>query len=349
MKITFNLLNHFILFGTSLFSIPGVADCYFADNNYATNFTVSITNPLAIPRNAPIGKIGNEILVSSKGPSTLVTCDWDNYNNIYTMSQLISPGSLTTNTGDSYVYQTNVSGIGFRIRTQGLEGSSLMYTAKDTLTAMWYTSKNESIGDTTTDTLYIGNVYLQFYITGPVTPGDITFNSPTLTEVRGPVENSNVGAITFSNLTITGSIPVTVLACETPDITVDLKKHDSSDFPRIGSTSATTAFNFTIKNCPTNLNSVNYTFKPASGITLKGSGDDQYLTLDGDSTASGVGIQMLYGDGSSIPFNSKTEYTDYVASTGGDYTIPMKARYVRTGTISPGTANSAVEFEMSYE
>lgn len=322
------------------------AECRFADGYVVQNVSVTLSTSLSIARNAPIGPIGNELLITNGSSSTKIDCDWGPDNKTYFMDQLISPGSTTST---SSVYQTNVPGIGIKVRVSDILGGSILYTVENTLTSLGYIDKAASTVTTNIATVQLNKVYVQFYITGPVTPGDITFNSPMLKAVVGPNYMSDDGALTYSNLTITNSIPVTVLACETPDITVDLKKHDSSDFPRIGSTSAATSFNFTIKNCPTNLNSVNYTFKPASGITLKGSGDDQYLTLDGDSTASGVGIQMLYGDGSSIPFNSKTEYTDYVASTGGDYTIPMKARYVRTGTISPGTANSAVEFEMSYE
>ncbi|MGK9176074.1 type 1 fimbrial protein, partial [Yokenella regensburgei] len=110
------------------------------------------------------------------------------------------------------------------------------------------------------------------------------------------------------------------------------------------------SFNFEINNCDPGLNSVSYTFKPASGITLQGSGNNQYLTLDSSSTASGVGVQLLKNDGiTAVPFNVKTAFTGYVKATGGSYTIPMKARYVRTGTISAGTANSAAEFVMTYE
>lgn len=321
-------------------------ECRFADGYTVQNVSATLSTSLSIPRDAPIGPIGNELLITNGSPSTKINCDWGPDNKTYYMDQLISPGSTTST---SSVYQTNVPGIGIKVRASSVFGTSTLYTVKSTLTSFGYVDKAESTSTTDNITAQLYKVYVQFYVTGPVTPGDIVFNSPMLRAAVGPNDMSENGILTYSNLIITNSIPVTVLACETPDITVDLKKHDSSDFPRIGATSAATSFNFAIKNCPANLNSVNYTFKPASGITLKGSGDDQYLTLDGDSTASGVGIQMLYGDGSSIPFNSKTEYTGYVASTGGDYTIPMKARYVRTGTISPGTANSAVEFEMSYE
>lgn len=347
MNIINALLKMAIFSSISLTSLlTQAAECRFVNGYSAKNVTATLSTQLSIPRNAPIGPIGNNILITNGSSPTQVICDWGPDKKVYLMEPLISPGAKTATNS---VYQTNVPGIGIRVSISDVFGSDNIYTINDSLNWVGYITNATTTDPTTTQTVQLRKVYIQFYITGPVTPGNIIFNTPLLNAIIGPTNASEVGALTYSSLSIMNAVPVTVLACETPDITVDLKKHDSSDFPRIGSTSAATSFNFAIKNCPANLNSVNYTFKPASGITLKGSGDDQYLTLDGDSTASGVGIQMLYGDGSSIPFNSKTEYTGYVASTGGDYTIPMKARYVRTGTISPGTANSAVEFEMSYE
>ncbi len=96
---------------------------------------------------------------------------------------------------------------------------------------------------------------------------------------------------------------------------------------------------------------MNYAFKPAAGITLENSGSvNQYLTLSSDSDATGVGVQVLYDDGTIVPFNSKIKYTGYSSTTGGSYTIPMKARYIKTAsTMTGGKANSALEFTMSYE
>ena len=153
-----------------------------------------------------------------------------------------------------------------------------------------------------------------------------------------------------AEIKITSNIPLTVKSCETPDISVDLKKHSRSDFPSVGSTSSATPFNFEIKKCSKSMTAVKYTFKPAAGINLVNSGASvQHITLRSGSTASGVGVQVLYANDILVPFNSAQIYGGYSPSLGGDYVIPMKARYIRTGEVSPGSANSAVEFTMSYE
>ena len=146
---------------------------------------------------------------------------------------------------------------------------------------------------------------------------------------------------------------VKVATCKTPDITVNLGKHQRSEFTGLNTTTSAKPFVFAINDCDPGLNSVNYTFKPASGITVGGSGTTQHITLDSASTANGVGIQMLYDSGAGntlVPLNQKTTFTGYNKTLGGSYTIPMKARYIQTAAnISGGTANSAIEFTMSYE
>ncbi|QOV69671.1 fimbrial protein [Citrobacter sp. BDA59-3] len=315
------------------------AGCVMASGYSVQNYSVPISTSISVPRNAATGPIGSEIKVSSGGPATKSDCTYTTSRYRYMLDKVLSPGGTTSIDG---VYQTNVSGIGVRIRATAPFFTTPL-TIYSTATELGSLSSASNLNDEK-----IGAVYVQFYVIGPVSPGNVILSAPTLAGMVG-TDRSETSAVTFSNLTITGSVPVTVLACETPDIRVDLKKHESAEFPTVGSTSSATNFNFVIKNCPSKLNSVNYTFKPASGITLKGSGTGQYLTLDSGSTAKGVGVQVLYGNGTNVPFNTKTKYTGYSTSTGGSYTIPMKARYIRTGTISPGTANSAVEFDMSYE
>ena len=77
---------------------------------------------------------------------------------------------------------------------------------------------------------------------------------------------------------------------------------------------------FALTAAPPEMTAVKYEFKPASVITLNTAPYGQYLTLDSSSNAS-----------------------------GGSFSIPLKARYVRTSTVSAGTANSAAEFVMTYE
>lgn len=73
------------------------------------------------------------------------------------------------------------------------------------------------------------------------------------------------------------------------------------------------------------------------------------VALDGGSTASGVGVQLLDGSGNTMPFATQKIFTGYNKASGGSYTIPLQARYYRTGNVSPGTANTAMTVTINYQ
>jgi len=239
------------------------------------------------------------------------------------------------------VYETNVPGIGIIVWAD----FQIAMNVGNTLTPWWKIAAGGNHG------LYISNVKMQFYVTGPVSSGTVTFSGPFVESWGNSPLPIATGALKYAEMEVNGSVSIQSSTCETPNISVDLDKHLSSEFSGINSKSTAKAFNFEIKKCDPGMNSVNYTFKPAAGVTLKQAGtSNQYITLDGSSTATGVGIQVLYENDTLVPFNSKIKYTGYNKTTGGSYTIPMKARYIQTAsTITGGTANSAVEFTMSYE
>ncbi|MGK9172916.1 hypothetical protein KXR87_06770 [Yokenella regensburgei] len=93
------------------------------------------------------------------------------------------------------------------------------------------------------------------------------------------------------------------------------------------------------------------------------------ITLDGTSSATGYGVQLAWGDISTLPTTNAppakavsftqavdaATISDYVTKTYNLGEIPapqlikMAARYIRTpGAVAPGTANSAVEVIASY-
>lgn len=261
------------------------------------------------------------------------------------------PGTLKTGgTLPTDVYSiktvTNVdSGIGVKVTSNSF---FLKVTKNPPLWESWRTGSGAS-------GTYLFGLKATFYKTGTITPGELQFPANFL---EGWVSKYNsfstYGGVRFATINITGSPKVKIPSCETPDLTVNLGKHAKADFGGIGSTSSETPFNFAINNCSPDMTAVKFTFKPAAGITLVNSGTAaQHLSLKSGSTASGVGVQVLYQDGTLIPFNTASDITlssGYNASTGGSFTVPMKARYIQTASaVSAGTANSAVEFTMTYE
>ena len=306
-----------------------IAGCSSSLYNYSA--TIPATS-ISVPMNKTPGPIGNVISLPA-GQSVTVSCSGG--GNFYTMLRLGTP--LTPSSYSADIYETNVPGIGVKFWD---DFSGTVIIGNDL--SNWYFQGASSWHGGN----WLTNVKMQFYIIGPVTPG--TVNLAGLS-VESWLNNSltTSGGANYNRLNIQGLVPVTVAACETPDITVKLNSHASSEFPTVGSTSSEVPFNFEMKNCDAGINTINYTFTPGPGINIEGTGTSQALSLSSDSTASGLGIQMLYKNGDLVPLKTKTKFTGY--SGAGDYTIPMKARYIRTGNIQGGTANSSVEFTMTYE
>ncbi|MEB2638551.1 fimbrial protein [Burkholderia sp. BCCIQ04A] len=80
------------------------------------------------------------------------------------------------------------------------------------------------------------------------------------------------------------------------------------------------------------------------------------LSLSSDSTATGVGIQILRSDGSVVRYGADSSAEGnpnqwYVGEYGnGTVNIPLKARYAgEGGKVGPGSANGLATFTMSYQ
>lgn len=79
------------------------------------------------------------------------------------------------------------------------------------------------------------------------------------------------------------------------------------------------------------------------------------LTLTADSTAKGIGLQILnnrgalvsYGPDSSEPFTTNQWVVG--ASPNGPLEVPLTVRYIRTGDIAAGTVRALATFTMSYQ
>lgn len=193
----------------------------------------------------------------------------------------------------------------------------------------------------------------QLYVIGPVNPTDAN-NKVQISNLQVGFwanDSNTPGGVRWGTLTINITTSVlNVLSGKTPNVTVPLGKHSASDFATVGTTSAPVAFNIVVNECSQNMAAVSYTLKPAAGISLVTKPFGQYLTLDSSSVVSGVGVQVLKADGvTPVAFEHKYAATGYDKTKGDGFDIPLHARYIRIGTVSAGSANSAAEFEMSYE
>lgn len=330
-------------FGLLLISYTVQAGCSGGAYNYSATIA---TQTISVPRNKVTGPIGNTISITPNGSSRSISCSGGATYSHLKFSDAV-PMELSSTAG---VYKTNVDGIGIKVWSN-FSGSVTV----DNLIKRWYLISNSS---SYSGGAWLTNIVVQYYIIGPVSTGTVSFPSGIVVQAWANTATTTSGGVNYNTLTMRGTATVKVAACKTPDIKVDLGKHSRSDFANLNATSAATPFTFAINDCDPKMNSVHYTFKPAPGITVGGTGANQHITLDSSSTARGFGIQVLYDSGAGntlVPLNTKTKFTGYStsATTTRSYTIPMKARFIRTASnaadVSGGSASSAIEFTMSYE
>ncbi|AZE95460.1 hypothetical protein C4J96_3350 [Pseudomonas orientalis] len=167
------------------------------------------------------------------------------------------------------------------------------------------------------------------------------------------VTSSGFEIATFNLL---NPIKVIAASCETPDVQVNMGEHDLSTFIHNGAFSEAVKFNINLNNCPPGINKVSYLLRRTSTSPVQNSLRG-IVKLSADSTAEGLALQVLDGDGNPVVFNQDYQFTNY-SSEGGNFNIPLSARYFRvmeTGGnggfdkgMRAGTANASVTFIMSY-
>ncbi|PRE89622.1 pilus assembly protein [Burkholderia gladioli] len=186
--------------------------------------------------------------------------------------------------------------------------------------------------------------------TGPITPGIYSGGMVAEAAYLGD-ENisywpSAYTEIARRSISLTPTI-INVLACKTPNVTVNLGSYNQSNFTGVGTSSRRVAFNVNLNDCPTGMNSIQYQFIPVNAVLDATNG---VLALSSDSTAAGVGLQLKDSSGKALKYNTQYTLASYSSSVGGSYTIPLTANYYQTSeSVTPGSANAVLIFTMLYQ
>lgn len=232
------------------------------------------------------------------------------------------------------VYKTSVPGIGFRAARS--EDASASFTSENIISPMHYLGMISNWINY--DSIY--HIAVELVVIGPVQSGVLDtskFNADYL-----------MGSLTAVKLRFSPiHVNVIVNTCNllSKNINVPLSTITTSGFSG-GYTDILSGSDFKIEvaNCGAGTR-VDYKFSSAgsTGVT-----DGNILNItQGDDAASGVGIQVLDKDNNVLSFDR--EYTG-IASAGGQgaEAIPLKARYVKTGTVKGGVVNAVATFEVYY-
>lgn len=339
MKTRKLILNIAVVMGLGVLSGQSWAGCIIYGGS---TITIDVVIPdIAVLPDATIGSLLSSVTVPNKANAS-VGCNarsWWFFKH-GTSRTLKSGGGLPPGVYEIKNTDNEDSGVGVRVTSHTLIPVATNNNGAGRL----------AFTDAASGGMNITGVKIEFYKTGDIKPGDLQFPRNFIEGWMSTSQWNTSGGALFYILNV-NSPKVKAGGCETPGFTVPMGKHPKSDFSGVGSTSSATPFTFSINNCDAGLNSVKFTFKPASGITLEDNGlPTQHLTVkSGTNAATGIGVQVLYAnDNSLVPFGTKLP-SGYIG-TAGSFAVPMKARYIQTApTITAGNADSALEFTMSYD
>ncbi|MCC8394459.1 type 1 fimbrial protein [Paraburkholderia sp. MMS20-SJTR3] len=332
------LLPAFVLIGATL--LPGFAHAQCSLGSGGTsNFMISIPSPVTIPRDAPVGSVigqGTATVAFSNASPTGVYCT-------AAASYVYSNLQGGSSSGSNSVMPIGSTGIGYTLQA----GSSYYSTATGTLPATWF--QPSSCGQTAGGKCY---AYL-----GPTVTLRLIKLSPLIssqTIAAGQYFTATVGGLTAGTVSLANPVQITNQTCTvtTPSISVPLGNVPLSQFGPVGSTSNTVPFQIGL-NCSGVATSYYITFTDSNNP----GNNSNALSLTSDSSAKGVGIQILkggnpvaYGPDSSVAGNLNQIFLGTTAGTDTVVSLPFGGRYVKIdSTMTPGSANGVATFTMSYQ
>lgn len=127
-------------------------------------------------------------------------------------------------------------------------------------------------------------------------------------------------------------------------------QHKTSEFTGTGKSTKSVNFNINLDNCPGGLGNtgpaIQYRLDPTSAVLVS----SQSVVAVASGGATGLGLQLLDGNGVALPLSTYKAFNGYSGATGGSYTIPLQARYYQTAAaVTPGPANAAITLTMLYQ
>ncbi|WP_254211021.1 fimbrial protein [Burkholderia multivorans] len=294
------------------------AACEFVNNKSELIVNLAFKSEYHVPPGTAIGTVLDDVRVSTDSTSyALCGAPGQSNRSVYGGAQV---GSGTT----PYTFATNIPGIGLafydeygRTRYWG-EGNGGAYQG-------YWSWDGSRIG-------------AKLIVTGPVGVGDVPGGS---VYARMTLDGLPVATIK------TTGFKITTPACSVPSVNVDMGSLTLDRFAGVASTAGDKPFDLRLTACPAGRTGIYYRFDPTTQV-VPGTGNS-VAALNGSSGATGIGLQLLDGNGKPVQFGQSTKMTGYTGAAG-DYSVPFRARYYQTAaTVTPGSANASITVTMSYQ
>ncbi len=302
------------------------AACKFYDGHSQKQINISIPSTLSIPRDAAVNTVIYESPVMTFNGDASYECSTTFTNGIKNNAGADSTSTYFPigNTGLSWqwIYQGNAY-IGFGGGTPRQPGGYGF--------------------NTTTNALRIVK-------TGEISPGT-TIPAGVLGYIQ--IESASVRPLAMAT---DNSSAIILQSCETPNIAVTMGEYNLSIFSKNGNSTPPKAFNIQLNNCPSGIQKVSYSLSATSGSPAVDSALG-IIELNKSSTAKGIALQLLDRNQAPIQLDKTYVFNEY-STGGGNFSIPLNAKYIRTlptgnngqydEGMGAGSANSEVTFVMNY-
>jgi len=313
---------------------------------WALNCNWIAGNPTATPESLSVNISNNGIAVEA-GVDVLSIYDLAEFQtptsfsgSVYTCSAgtnyskaVAVGGSTTLATGGNgrIGYLTNVPGVGVQILSNTLlMPPSPAVSSTPLLNGAWYYYNGAGYGVT----------YRFFRVDGQ-RMGTGLVDGASLPQVQ-----QYEGDLLMFTARAVGQLKIVGLSCNVSNVSVNLGTATLAQFKgyALPISSAPVPFAINATNCPAGMDTVSVSLSPTAGFYNSG-----IAALTPDSTATGVGIQILDNNGNPVAFN--TDYPmPYNGATGGNVQQNFAARYYQVAqTITSGTANTTLTYTMNYQ
>lgn len=263
-----------------------------------------------------------------------------------------SPTSLRVNIdGIVYpVFETHISGVGWIMSIK--DTHAYYYTALNNTENQWY----PSAGTDNNHQIDIGgSVKLTFVKTKThLISGTSTIPAQNLAKIVCYRQNGSVADQAWIK-TQSEIITVQASGCTitTPsNATLNLGDFSANNFPSVGSTAGNAAYSIAL-SCDANVD-----VKATASDQSNSANQSSIMGLTPSSTARGLGVQVFY-NGSSTALSLGPDSTSAgnlnqfsikrTSSNNQIVNVPLQFKYIRTGTISAGTANAIAGITFSYQ
>lgn len=258
-----------------------------------------------------------------------------------------SPSALVP--GYSDVFPTDVTGVGVRYTISNGPGTSCGRAPQTMTGGTNWLRCHQMNGPNSPGVDYKVSLSAQFVKLG-VFKSDALTTIPAVTVTLTKNNQSGTTQLGTYFTGASGSFVSLVCSVRQPAIHLAMPAATSGQLGSVGETTGATTFAVAL-DCDPDVR-VAMTLMDATTPSNRSC----TLSLATDSTARGVGYQIMFGGqvvcfgpDSPNPFTANQFFVSEALTSGGLLSVPFVVRYIRTGDINSGSANALATFTMSYQ